>query len=99
MHINDLLSTSTSQGASDLHLKVGALPILRINGELVLQKNMAVISAEAMERLFVEITTEKQRQAFNRDLEADWLGGACCKRCPGICRDSGSALPGCRVSA
>ena len=34
MDVNELLKTAHSQGASDLHLKVGSYPILRINGEL-----------------------------------------------------------------
>ena len=34
MDVNELLKTAHSKGASDLHLKVGSCPILRINGEL-----------------------------------------------------------------
>ena len=34
MDVNELLQTAHSQGASDLHIKVGSSPILRINGEL-----------------------------------------------------------------
>ena len=34
MDVNELLKSAHSQGASDLHLKVGSYPILRINGEL-----------------------------------------------------------------
>ena len=35
MHINDLLKIATDRGASDLHLKVGSHPVLRISGDLV----------------------------------------------------------------
>ena len=35
MHINDLLKIATEKGASDLHLKVGSHPVIRITGELV----------------------------------------------------------------
>ena len=34
MHINDLLKTAVERKASDLHLKVGAFPVLRIDGVL-----------------------------------------------------------------
>ena len=34
MHINDLLKVATERGASDLHLKVGSNPVLRIDGHL-----------------------------------------------------------------
>jgi len=34
MHVNDLLKIATERRASDLHLKVGSHPVLRINGHL-----------------------------------------------------------------
>ena len=34
MHINDLLKVAIEKNASDLHLKVGSHPIIRIDGEL-----------------------------------------------------------------
>ena len=34
MHINDLLATAVKRGASDLHMKVGSFPMLRIDGTL-----------------------------------------------------------------
>jgi AraC-like DNA-binding protein len=35
MHLNDLLRIAAASGASDLHLKVGSYPMMRINGSLV----------------------------------------------------------------
>ena len=35
MHINDLLATAVKRGASDLHMKVGSFPMLRIDGTLL----------------------------------------------------------------
>jgi twitching motility protein PilT len=34
MHINQLLQTAVASGASDLHLKVGSYPMMRVNGTL-----------------------------------------------------------------
>ena len=34
MHVNDLLKIAVQRGASDLHLKVGSFPMLRLRGEL-----------------------------------------------------------------
>jgi twitching motility protein PilT len=34
VHINDLLATAVASGASDLHLKVGSYPMMRVNGTL-----------------------------------------------------------------
>jgi twitching motility protein PilT len=35
MNIDDLLRAAVSKGASDLHLKVGAFPMMRLRGDLV----------------------------------------------------------------
>src|SRR5499427_41888 len=35
MHVNDLLKTAVSAGASDLHIKVGSYPMMRLRGVLV----------------------------------------------------------------
>ena len=35
MHINDLLKMASERRASDLHLKVGSHPVIRVAGELV----------------------------------------------------------------
>ena len=35
MHVNDLLKIAVEKGASDLHLKVGSYPMVRVHGHLV----------------------------------------------------------------
>ena len=35
MKLDDLLRTAVSRGASDLHLKVGAYPMMRVSGSLL----------------------------------------------------------------
>ena len=35
MHVNDLLKVAVESGASDLHLKVGTYPMMRVRGTLV----------------------------------------------------------------
>ncbi len=72
MHINDLLKLAIDRNASDLHLKIGRSPVMRINGELFSQEDTGAITPEIMNSLFTEITTEKQRNAFSQELEADF---------------------------
>jgi twitching motility protein PilT len=72
MHINDLLKMSVKRGASDLHLKTGNCPILRINGELVAEKDQGIITPEDMAAFFRDVTTEKEREEFARELEVDF---------------------------
>ena len=35
MHVNDLLKIAVVSGASDLHLKVGTYPMMRVRGTLI----------------------------------------------------------------
>src|SRR5256714_1439555 len=35
MHVNDLLKTAVEEGASDLHIKVGSYPMMRLRGALI----------------------------------------------------------------
>ena len=72
MYINDLLGMAVTRGASDLHLKVGGGPVLRINGELIPQEQAPRLTAEDMKALFVEVTTEEQREYFADELESDF---------------------------
>jgi len=72
MHIDDLLRMTVVKGASDLHLKVGGAPVLRINGELIPQDEMPEITAEDMKQVFEEITTNEQRSSFASELELDF---------------------------
>jgi twitching motility protein PilT len=72
MRIDDLLRMTTARGASDLHLKVGVLPVLRINGELIAQEDMNIITGDAMKTLLDEVTNDEQRRTFVDNLEADF---------------------------
>ena len=78
MHIDELLRLTVTEGASDLHLKAGGVPVLRINGELVPQEQMPEMTLEDMAQLFEEITTDGQRSSFTDELELDfayWANG------------------------
>ena len=72
MHIGDLLRITVANGASDLHLKVGGAPVLRINGQLVLQDEMPEMTLEDMKHVFEEMTTDEQRNVFATELELDF---------------------------
>ena len=59
--MNDLLHLCVSEGASDLHLTVGAPPILRVNGSLV-PLDVAVLKPEDTERLMKSVTSPDHQQ-------------------------------------
>ncbi len=85
--IEELLRMMVDKGASDLHLKVPSPPVLRINGALVPQECLPPLTAQDIDHMFEEITTEEQRLAFGRELELDF---AC--SVPGLARFRGNAL-------
>jgi twitching motility protein PilT len=72
MRIDELLRMTVTESASDLHLKAGGVPVLRINGELVPQTQMPEMTSEDMAQLFEEITTDGQRSSFADELELDF---------------------------
>ena len=71
MDINDLLRRAVDEGASDLHLKVAAPPVFRINGRILPQQNLPVCSKEDLETILNQVSNEEQRQSFAKDRELD----------------------------
>ena len=55
MDLNKLLSYSVDSGASDLHLSVGSIPMVRINGTMK-PLNMEELKQEDMESIPVSYT-------------------------------------------
>jgi hypothetical protein len=71
MHINDLLKIASERKASDLHLKVGSHPVLRINGDLVpLVENKRLMQEDTIAMAF-SIMSNRQKQKFKDNLEID----------------------------
>ncbi len=65
MEINGLLKTVLENQASDLHVKVGSPPCVRVNGELV-DFDLDAPTPEEVERLAHSIMNEAQRDAFEQ---------------------------------
>ena len=70
MELRGLLDLLFIKKASDLHLRTGALPVLRINGELFATRPEK-ISTEEMDAFLKEILTPAQRDTLVRDKELD----------------------------
>jgi twitching motility protein PilT len=71
MHINDLLKTASERKASDLHLKVGSHPVLRINGELIPLVETKRLMQEDTIAMAFSIMSNRQKQKFKDNLEID----------------------------
>jgi twitching motility protein PilT len=74
MNIKDLFRIAIDKKASDIHLNVGLLPVLRIDGNLVpLNKSSQLVKKELQEMIY-DILTERQKELLeeNRDLDMSY---------------------------
>lgn len=72
--LDDLLTKVVEIGASDLHLKVGSPPVLRIDGELH-ATNLPPLQAEDTEEYAQSIFTQRAATEFRDGHEADFAYG------------------------
>src|SRR5713101_7751768 len=75
MHIDDLLRIAMERKASDLHLKVGNYPYLRVDGELVPLADQPRVSAEDMLNMAFSMMSNRQKQKFKENTELDMAYG------------------------
>ena len=71
MHINDLLATAVARGASDLHMKVGSFPMLRIDGTLMPATETKRLEKADMDAVAASLLSPEQRDKFQKQLEVD----------------------------
>jgi twitching motility protein PilT len=64
VQIGDLMQRAAELDASDLHLKVGRPPALRVWGELHCLDDLPPLSAEDLEAILFQVTNEEQRARF-----------------------------------
>src|ERR1700723_585368 len=75
MNIDDLLRIATERKASDLHLKVGNYPHLRVDGELAPLTDQPRVSAEDMLTMAFSMMSARQKQKFKETTEIDMAYG------------------------
>jgi twitching motility protein PilT len=71
VRIDDLLRVATSHGASDLHLKVGSFPVMRIGGELHPINDAPRLKQEDSLDLAFSMMSNRQKQRFKEASEVD----------------------------
>lgn len=71
MILNDLLKIACEARASDLHLKVGSFPSIRVDGELRPLGGPPPISREAIQAIAAGIMSERQKRKFQERGEID----------------------------
>src|SRR5205809_3589254 len=71
MHVNDLLKIAVEHGASDLHLKVGSYPMMRVRGDLVPATEEKRLDHEDVVAMSAAVMSTVQRQKFKDAQEVD----------------------------
>jgi twitching motility protein PilT len=69
--IDQLLTIACSKGASDLHIKAGSFPFVRVNGELQPMVEAQRLSAEDTLNMAFSIMNNRQKQRFGEASEID----------------------------
>ena len=69
--MNQLLKLMIKSSASDLHIRAGLEPTLRIYGE-VMKINSAVLTREDSKNIVYQILTEEQKKELDKSLEMDF---------------------------
>ncbi len=71
MHINDLLKSAADKSASDLHLKVGSYPVVRVDGRLLAMTEHPRLMQEDTIAMAFSIMSARQKQKFKENYEID----------------------------
>ena len=71
MNIDDLLRTTVEKGGSDLHIRAGAPPLVRLHGELTSLDTEPLTQDEARTLSYADLTPEQQSR-FEREYELDF---------------------------
>lgn len=80
MDLRRLLEKMMDTGASDLHLKTGTRPVLRIDGELT-PTDDPPLNAKDLEAISDQVLTGKQKEQYQKERELDFAFGV-----PGLAR-------------
>ncbi|MCX6539288.1 MAG: type IV pilus twitching motility protein PilT [Acidobacteria bacterium] len=71
MHVNDLLKTAVQHGASDLHIKVGSVPMIRVRGALTPVPEAKRITHEDTVAMAAALMPAPLRERFKEAQEVD----------------------------
>jgi twitching motility protein PilT len=69
--IDDLLRMAMSFGSSDLHLRAGAVPVIRVNGELRPMAGISKLTQDETLEMAFSMMSNRQKQHFKEVYEVD----------------------------
>lgn len=71
INIDELLKIAIESDASDLHVKAGNFPVLRIHGKLKLLTKYPKLSEDETRNLVDQFTSDEQKKALDKNLDLD----------------------------
>ena len=71
MHINDILKVAVERKSSDVHLKVGGHPVLRVDGKLQVMSEFKRMMQEDTIAMAFSMMSSRQKEKFKHNLEID----------------------------
>src|SRR3954467_3330193 len=71
MHVNDLLKIAVENGASDLHLKAGSYPMMRVRGTLTPATEEKRLDHDDMISIAAAVLPTGHREKFKENREVD----------------------------
>ncbi|RLC48294.1 MAG: type IV pili twitching motility protein PilT [Candidatus Coatesbacteria bacterium] len=71
VEINDLLELAVARGASDLHIKIGAQPVIRVDGHLTTMIDQKRLTPDDTLHLAFSMMTPGQREKFRKHKQID----------------------------
>ena len=75
MEIRVILSAAVRCGASDVHLKVGAPPMLRIHGDLIPVEGAEKVDRDTMQAYLAQLMADHHRERLARSFQVDFAYG------------------------
>jgi len=72
MHINSLLRLALDRGASDIHLKAGSHPWIRVEGKLQPITEVNRLTAEDTAKVAMSVMSDSQKEEFQINREIDF---------------------------
>ncbi len=71
VEIDGILKKAVQKGASDIHIKAGSYPIIRINGELSEMRNEIKVTPEDTSNIAMSVLMESQWEEFSKSNDID----------------------------
>lgn len=72
MDLTHLLRETVQNGASDLHLSVGTMPHMRVDGKITSMSDTKILEPELIKDLVYSVLTAERKEKFEREKELDF---------------------------